>query len=135
MQQIELSRNMVTNSLSNVNEHPTTTTRSSHCNNCPSTALVAVPPPARSEVVPIDPAPVEENWDPEPEGQDPASISDEPIIDIEGDDDSNDLGLIDPNAPDEILDDDRSVNEAPTDDQSDVESDGSTDAADHDSAA
>ena len=62
-----------------------------------------VPPPARSEVVPIDPAPMEENWDPEPEEQDPATISDEAIIDLEGDNDPNDLGLIDPNAPDEIL--------------------------------
>ena len=57
----------------------------------------------------------EENWDPEPEEQDPATISDEPIIDIEGDDDPNDLGLLDPNAPDEMLDDDRSINEAPPD--------------------
>ena len=57
----------------------------------------------------------EENWDPEPEEQDPATITDEPIIDIEGDDDSNDLGLLGPNAPDEILDDDRSINEAPPD--------------------
>ena len=64
---------------------------------------------------------MDENWDPEPEEQDPASTSDEAIIDIEGDDDSNDLGLIDPNAPDEMLDDDRSVNEAPPDDQSDGE--------------
>ena len=74
-------------------------------------ALVAVPPPARSEVVPVDPAPVEEeNWDPEPEEQDPATITDEPIIDIEGDDDSNDLGLLDPNAPDETKYDQRMVN-------------------------
>ena len=63
----------------------------------------------------------EENWDPEPEEQDPTTITDEPIIDIEGDDDSNDLGLLDPNAPDEILDDDRSVNEAPPDPYGDGE--------------
>ena len=64
---------------------------------------------------------MEENWDPEPEEQDPATTSDEAIIDLEGDNDPNDLGLIDPNAPDEILDDDRSVNEAPPDDYSDGE--------------
>ena len=64
---------------------------------------------------------MEENWDPEPEEQDPATTSDEAIIDLEGDNDPNDLGLIDPNAPDETLDDDRSVNEAPPDDHSDGE--------------
>ena len=66
-------------------------------------AIVAIPPPVRSEVVPIDPTPVEEDWDPEPEEQEPATTSDEAIIDLEGDNDPNDLGLIDPNAPDEML--------------------------------
>ena len=73
------------------------------------------------QVVPRAPTPVEENWDPEPEEEEPATISDEAIIDIEGDDDPNDLGLLDPNAPDEMLDDDRSINEAPPDPYGDGE--------------
>ena len=51
------------------------------------------------QVVPRAPTPVEENWDPEPEEEEPATISDEAIIDIEGDDDPNDLGSLDPKPP------------------------------------
>ena len=46
----------------------------------------------------------QEDWDPEPEVQEPTPMSDEPIIDLEADNDPNDLGLLDPNAPDEMLD-------------------------------
>ena len=63
-------------------------------------ALVAVPPPARSEAIPVAPTPAEEDWDPEPEEQEPATD----LIDLEGDNDPTDLGLLDPNAPDEMLD-------------------------------
>ena len=45
----------------------------------------------------------------------------EAIIDLEGDNDPADLGLLDPNALDEILDYDRSVNKAPPDECSDGE--------------
>ena len=44
----------------------------------------------------------QEDWDPEPEEQDPATTSDDPIIDLEGNKDSNDLGLLDPNVPDKM---------------------------------
>ena len=61
-------------------------------------AAIVVPPPARSEAIPVAPTPAEEDWDPEPEEQEPATD----LIDLEGDNDPTDLGLLDPNAPDEM---------------------------------
>ena len=57
----------------------------------------------------------QEGWDPEPEVQEPTPMSDEPIIDLEADNDPNDLGLLDPNAPDEMLNDEESLDEVPPD--------------------
>ena len=51
----------------------------------------------------------QEGWDPEPEVQEPTTMSDEPIIDLKGDNDANDLGLLEPNAPDEMLNDEESA--------------------------
>ena len=48
---------------------------------------------------------------PESEANEPETTSDDPIIDLEGDDDSNDLGLLDTRAPDQMLDDEESLDE------------------------